>query len=149
MSDGSISQDEIDALLGGGSSSSSSPSKPVGSPGVVQGYEGLSKFIDGNLPQFSSKLGTATGSTASIAKGNIEVKDKDAFLKQLPDMVVATYIDFSGSLQGGRTFVLSEELSKKIIELENHETDVEIDDMGLSIISEGISQFAAAELTSL
>lgn len=149
MSDGSISQDEIDALLGGGSSSSSSSSKVASSVGIAPGYEGLSKFVDGNLPQFSSKLGTATGSTASVVKAGIEVKEKDAFLKQLPDMVVATYIDFSGSLQGGRTFVLSEELSKKIIELENHETDVEIDDMGLSIISEGISQFAAAELTSL
>ena len=144
MSDGSISQDEIDALLSGGSSSSSTPKSSV-----AKGYEGLSKFIDGNLSSFSSKLGTATGVSASIAKVALEEREKDAFLKQLPDMVLATYIDFTGALQGTRIFILSEELAKKVIELENHESDVEIDDMGLSIISEATSQFAGAELTAL
>jgi len=144
MSDGSISQDEIDALLSGGSSSSSAPTSSV-----AKGYEGVSKFIDGNLSSFSSKLGTATGVSASITKVALEEQEKDAFLKGLPDMVLTTYIDFTGTLQGARTFIFSEELAKRIIELENHESDVEIDDMGLSIISEATSQFAGAELTAL
>ena len=149
MSDGSISQDEIDALLSGGGSSSAaapSPSKPVT---IQAGFDGLGKFTAGNTPSFSAKLSTATGASASISLSAVEEKEKEGFLKQLPDMVVATYIDFSGMMQGGHTFVLSEALAKKIIELENHEKDVEIDDMGLSIISEGISQFVGAEVTSL
>ena len=143
MSDGSISQDEIDALLSGGSSSSSK------SGNVAKGYEGFAKFVEGNVSEFSSKLGTATGASVSFVNAGIEEKEKDPFLKQLPDMVVATYVDFSGSAQGGHIFILSEELAKKIIELENHESDVEIDDMGLSIISEGMSQFVGSQLTAL
>ena len=145
MSDGSISQAEIDALLGGGSSSSSGDAG--GSD--VQAFAGVSKFIDGNISQFSAKLGVATGSTADLVKIAVEEKEKDAFLEQLPDMVVATYIDFSGAMQGGHIFILSEDFAKKIIELVNHEENVEIDDMGLSIISESASQFVGAELTAL
>jgi hypothetical protein len=149
MSDGSISQDEIDALLSGGSSSSA-PAPSSTKPTVIQaGFEGLAKFTSGNAPSFSAKLGTATGASASILMTAVEEKEKESFLKQLPDMVVATYIDFSGMMQGGHIFVLSESLAKKIIELENHEKDVEIDEMGLSIISEGISQFVGAEVTAL
>ena len=143
MSDGSISQDEIDALLSGGNSSSKSNGAATSS------YAGVSKFVEGNVSSFSSKLSSATGVTANIVSSGVEEKDKEAFLKQVPDMVVATYIDFSGAMEGGHTFVLSEELARKIIELENHEKDVEIDDMGLSIISEGISQFVGAEVTAL
>ena len=144
MSDGSISQDEIDALLSGGSSSSTSKKGDI-----AKGYEGFAKFVEGNIPEFSSKLGTATGSAVSFSNAGVEEKTKDPFLKALPDMVVAAYIDFSGSMQGMHTFVLSEDLAKKIIELENHESDVEIDDMGLSIISEGMSQFVGSQLTAL
>ena len=127
MSDGSISQAEIDALLGGGSSSSTAT--PSGSGVGGQSFDGASKFVDGNILQFSSKLGVATAATASFVKTAVEEKEKDSFLQELPDMVVATYIDFAGMMQGGHTFVLSETLAKKIIELENHEKDVEIDDM--------------------
>ena len=149
MSDGSISQDEIDALLSGGSSSSTSASSPK-KQGVIQpGFDGFAKFAGANTASFSTKLGSATGASATILLTSLEEKEKESFLKQLPDMVVATYIDFSGMMQGEHTFVLSEALAKKIIELENHEKDVEIDDMGLSIISEGISQFVGAEVTAL
>jgi len=147
MSDGSISQAEIDALLGGGSSSSTAT--PSGGGVGGQSFDGASKFVDGNILQFSSKLGVATGSTANFVKIAVEEKEKDVLLNELPDMVVATYIDFAGAMQGGHTFVLSEDLAKKIIELENHEESVEIDDMGLSIISETASQFVGAELTAL
>ena len=149
MSDGSISQDEIDALLSGGSSSSAPAPSPKKATVIQPGFDGFAKFAGGNAPSFSTKLGTATGASASISLGSLEEKEKESFLKQLPDMVVATYIDFSGMMQGEHTFVLSEALAKKIIELENHEKDVEIDDMGLSIISEGISQFVGAEVTAL
>ena len=149
MSDGSISQDEIDALLSGGSSSSTSSPSPSKEMVVQAGFDGLAKFASGNVPSFSTKLGSATSASASISLLAVEEREKEGFLKQLPDMVVATYIDFSGMMQGGHTFVLAEGLAKKIIELENHEKDVEIDDMGLSIISEGISQFVGAEVTAL
>mgnify|MGYP000558704654 CR=1 FL=1 len=76
MSDGSISQAEIDALLGGGSSSSSD----VGGAGG-QSFEGVSKFVDGNISQFSSKLGVTTGSTASFTKSAVEEKENDVIVE--------------------------------------------------------------------
>ena len=146
MSDGSISQAEIDALLGGGSSSSGAAD--AGGAGT-KGFGGVSKFVDGNISQFSSKLGVTTGSTASFTKNAVEEKEKDAFLQMLPDMVVVAYIDFAGTMQGGHTFILAEDFAKKIIGLVNHEENVEIDDMGLSIVSESASQFVGAQLTAL
>ena len=64
-------------------------------------------------------------------------------------MAVATLIDFSGAMAGDHAFMMSPELAKKIVSLVNHEDNVEIDDMALSVISETIAQYVGTELSYL
>ena len=75
MSDGSISQDEIDALLSGGSSSSTSSPSPSKEMVVQAGFDGLAKFASGNVPSFSTKLGSATSASASISLLAVEERE--------------------------------------------------------------------------
>ena len=52
-------------------------------------------------------------------------------------------------MTGDHAFMMTPELAKKIVSLVNHEDNVEIDDMALSVISETIAQYVGTELSYL
>ncbi|HNQ97281.1 MAG TPA: flagellar motor switch protein FliN, partial [Treponemataceae bacterium] len=150
MSDGSISQDEIDALLagvdmGGMGAASAAPSSQF-SDGQITALKG---FINANIPALKSNLDSMTGQSIDFGEPVIEVIQRDAFLRKLPEMIVATVIDFSEALSADHLFLLAPEFAQKLVSLVNHEPNAELDDMSLSVISETISQHVGIELTAL
>lgn len=151
MSDGSISQDEIDALLSGvgGGGIASAPAAGAGDDLVGFKKTALLQFTKENIPGLSSNLESMTGKSVSISEPVIEFSDRETFLRKVSEMTVATLIDFSGSMSGDHAFMMSPELAKKIVSLVNHEDNVEIDDMALSVISETIAQYVGTELSYL
>ncbi len=146
MSDGAISQDEIDALLSGvdmgGLSSSSSVSVNINT--AV-----LEKFADGIKGELISKINSMTGAEFSISNSSVEVADRDQFLSKIPEMVVAVMIDYSVALKGDHLFVLSSEFGQKLTSLINKEEQAELDDMALSVLSEVISNHTGTEINEL
>lgn len=151
MSDGSISQDEIDALLSGvgGGGIASAPAAGAGDDLAAFKKTAMLQFTKENIPGLSSNLESMTGKTVSISEPVIELSDREAFLRKVSEMAVATLIDFSGAMTGDHAFMMSPELAKKIVSLVNHEDNVEIDDMALSVISETIAQYVGTELSYL
>ena len=151
MSDGSISQDEIDALLSGvgGGGIASDPAAGAGDDLAAFKKTALLQFTKENIPGLSSNLESMTGKTVSISEPVIELSDREAFLRKVSEMAVATLIDFSGAMTGDHAFMMTPELAKKIVSLVNHEDNVEIDDMALSVISETIAQYVGTELSYL
>ena len=151
MSDGSISQDEIDALLSGvgGGGIASAPVAGAGDDLAAFKKTAMLQFIKENIPGLSSNLESMTGKTVSISEPVIELSDREAFLRKVSEMAVATLIDFSGAMTGDHAFMMTPELAKKIVSLVNHEDNVEIDDMALSVISETIAQYVGTELSYL
>ena len=151
MSDGSISQDEIDALLSGvgGGGIASAPAAGVGDDLAAFKKTAMLQFTKENIPGLSSNLESMTGKTVSISEPVIELSDREAFLRKVSEMAVATLIDFSGAMIGDHAFMMTPELAKKIVSLVNHEDNVEIDDMALSVISETIAQYVGTELSYL
>lgn len=151
MSDGSISQAEIDALLSGvGGGSTGAELSEAGGEGLSPFKQSaIVKFVKGNTAGLSSNLESMTGKSLTISSPTVELIEREGFLKKVPEMVVASLIDFSGSLSGDHVFVISPELSKKIVSSVNHEDTTELDDMALSVISETIAQYASTELTAL
>ncbi|MDD5790318.1 MAG: flagellar motor switch protein FliN [Spirochaetia bacterium] len=146
MSDGAISQDEIDALLSGvdmgGIAGGSSPSLNIDT-------SVLEKFADGIKDELKSKLNSMTGSDFSVETPSVEVIDRDQLLAKLPEMVVAVMADFSTGLKGDHLFVLSTEFAQKLTGLINKEEQAELDDMALSVISEVVSNHSGSEITEL
>ena len=150
MSDGSISQDEIDALLagvdmGGMGAASAAPSQKLND----NQNTALQEFLGGNIDGLKSNLSSMTGKTVKIGDPVIDVMKRDTFLRKIPEMVVACVIDFSTTLVGDHLFVLAPEFAQKIVSLVNNEGNAELDEMSLSVISETISQHVGIELTTL
>ncbi|WP_315450546.1 flagellar motor switch protein FliN [uncultured Treponema sp.] len=145
MSDGSISQNEIDALLSGMGGSGSAPADGAFTPAR---QEALQEFFDGNVLALSANLDSMTGKTVSVSNPVIELSGREAFLQKVPDMAVAVTIDFDGALTGDHLFVLAPEFAEKLVGLVNNEESVTIDDMALSVISETIAQYVGKEISA-
>lgn len=146
MSDGAISQDEIDALLSGvdmggitgGNSSSVNIDTSV-----------LEKFADGIKDELKTKLNSMTGSEFSVETPSVEILERDQLLAKLPEMVVAVMADFTTALKGDHLFILSTEFAQKLTSLINKEEQAELDDMALYVISEVVSNHSGTEITEL
>lgn len=145
MSDGSISQNEIDALLSGMGNSGDESSGGALSPAR---QETLQKFFNGTVPALSANLDSMTGKTVSVGNPTVELSSREAFLQKVPDMAVAVTIDFEGTLSGDHLFVLAPEFAEKLVSLVNNEENVTIDDMALSVISETIAQYVGKEISA-
>jgi flagellar motor switch protein FliN len=150
MSDGSISQDEIDALLagvdmGGMGAASAAPSQKMNE----SQNSALTRFLSENMDGIKSNLGSMTGKSVEIGEPQIEIMKRDNFLRKIPEMVAACVIDFNSALVGDHLFVLAPEFAQKIVSLVNNEANAELDEMSLSVISETVSQHVGIELTSL
>jgi len=145
MSDGAISQNEIDALLSGMSGAGDATAAGAFPP---ERQGALQKFFDGNVSALAANLDSMTGKTVSVGNPVIELSNRENFLQKVPEMAVAVTIDFDGSLTGDHLFVLAPEFAEKLVSLVNNEESVTIDDMALSVISETIAQYVGKEISA-
>ena len=150
MSEGSISQEEIDALLSGvdmGGLSGAVPATSAGSTNID--VPTLEKFTSGIKDRLAENLKNFTSGEASIGTPVVEISDRDQLLAKIPEIVVAVMADYSTGLNGDHLFVLSNEFAQKIVSLVNKEEEPSIDDMALSLISEAINMHSSTEIDEL
>ena len=150
MSDGAISQDEIDALLSGVSVDGLNSSGRVGGmPSVQLDTAVLQKFADELKTPFAENLNKMTGANFSADTPVVEQLDRDRLLAKLPEVVVNVLADFSSGLVGDHLYILAPEFAQKIVGLMNKEDNADIDDMALSVIAETVSTHTNDEIQAL
>jgi flagellar motor switch protein FliN/FliY len=155
MSDGALSQDEIDALLSGVDSSSleglgSAPSMPaVATAGSSADLQALQSFLSSTVDALSSNISMMITSTVSLKPPQATFSNRDSLLAQIPDTVTAVKADFNSGFPGEHMFIIPEAAAKTIASLMNKEDNIELDAMALSLIGEVISQFMGTQITSL
>jgi flagellar motor switch protein FliN/FliY len=159
MSDGALSQDEIDALLAGVDSSSlggglGGPAPMMAPPAAVAGgsedeRRALQNFLSSTVDALSSNISMMTGASASMKGPQVAFSSRDNFLAQLPDMVTVVKADFSSGFPGEHLYILPEATAKAIASLMNKEENIELDPMAMSVIGELISQMVGTQITSL
>lgn len=150
MSEGSISQEEIDALLSGvdmggltsGGTSSIVPEANIDVPT-------LQNFVSSTKDKFAEVIKNMTEKDTVISSAEVEVSDRDVFMSRLPEELIAVMADYSTGLIGDHLFVMSNELATKLVGLINKEDNPALDDMGLSVLSEVISSMSGSEITEL
>jgi len=149
MSDGALSQDEIDALLAGvDSTGMGAPAAPASS--LPDGdRKALQDFLAGTVSAQSSNLSMMTGTSVSLQAPQVEGVAREAFLQRLPDMVVVIKADFSSGFSGEHTFLMSQETAQRIASLMNKEENIELDEMAMSVIGEVVSQLTGTQITAL
>ena len=150
MSDGVISQDEIDALLSGVPMDGLNASGQVsGAPSANIDAATLPKFAGELKDPLVENLKQMTGVEVSAGEPTVEAATRDQFLAKLPEMVIATTADFSNGVKGDHLYVVSTECAQKLVSLINKEENAALDDMAMSVINETLSTHTNDEITAL
>lgn len=150
MSDGAISQDEIDALLSGVPIDGLNASGQVtNGPAVNIDTAALGKFAEELKQPLADNIKQMTGVDCTASNVVVESAVRDQLLAKLPEMVIAVMADFSNALTGDHIYIISTELAQKLVSLINKEENAALDDMSLSIISETLSTHTNDEITAL
>jgi flagellar motor switch protein FliN/FliY len=152
MSDGALSQDEIDALLAGVDSSSmggGAPAATATAGGSEADRAALEKFFSSTTGALSSNLSTLTGSSVSLRGPQVVYYSRDRFLPQLPDTVTVITANYTSGFPGEHIFIISEDTAKAIASMMTKEDSIQLDEMALSVIGEVVSQMVGTQITAL
>ena len=156
MSDGALSQDEIDALLAG--VDSAGMGAPGGAPVAAMAASGGSseddrrafqEFLSSNIGAESSNLSMMTGASVNLNDPQVSFTNRDALLGQFPDTVTVVKADFSSGFPGEHLFIMPEDTAKSIVGLMNKEENITMDEMAMSVIGEVVSQLVGTQITDL
>jgi flagellar motor switch protein FliN/FliY len=152
MSDGALSQDEIDALLSGVDSAglgSPAPTAPAAGGGSEDERKALQNFLSSAVNAESSNLSMMTGAAVSLKEPQVSFTNRESLLAQFPDMVTVVKADFNSGFPGEHLFIIPEETAKRIASLMNKEENIELDAMAMSVIGEVVSQLVGTQITAL
>jgi flagellar motor switch protein FliN len=160
MSDGALSQDEIDALLSGAGVESSPlgggghPAAATMAPPMASGSDdfdvgALKGFFSSVTDALSSNLSALTGATVTLSPPQAASFNRDSFLGQLPDKITVISANYTSGFPGEHIFILPEESAKAIASLMTKEDDIQLDDMAMSVLGEVVSQMVGTQITSL
>jgi flagellar motor switch protein FliN/FliY len=151
MSDGSLSQDEIDALLQGSDTiemESAIPGTAV-APLSDQEKESFGTLLQGVVESQSSNLSMLTGKGITIEAPKLDLLTPDQLTSELPDEVVEIKIDFTEGISGSHSYLMSPEAAIKIASLMLGQEGIELDEMALSTLSEAISNITGPTVTNI
>jgi len=153
MSDGALSQDEIDSLLAGLDGGAAAPSASGGgarassalSPQDAQAFKAV---LDATTGAQSQNLSMITGLAVTVQNPAVDGATRDSFLREVPEEVLCVVVPFAGSLPGDHAFVMSKETALKIASLANKDEGLsELDDMAISAVQECVSTLSGTEIT--
>jgi len=154
MSDGALSQDEIDALLAGVDSASLGVPSPAPATAAVAGRsederKAIQGFLSGTIDAQSSNLSMLTGKDVNFRGPNVVPMSREDLLPQLSDMVTVIKADFNSGFPGEHSFLFAEDTAKAIAALMNKEENIELDEMAMSVLGEVVSQMVGSQITAL
>ena len=150
MSDGAISQDEIDALLSGVAVDGLNSSGHVGNgPNYHIDIPTLQKLAEDLKPKLEENINKYTGNTFVVENPVVELSSRDKVLARLPEVVVGINADYNEGIKGSHLYILSTDFSLKLFALVNNEEATEVDDMVLSVVSEIVATHVSALINQL
>ncbi len=151
MSDGSLSQDEIDALLQGtGGMEFGGDAEPAGgntiSDAERQAFFAVIKDTVGSQKSNFSMLVT---NNASVEATGAEVLAGDGLLSRLADEVVEIGLDFSDGVEGRHLYLMDGASAIRIASPMMGQEGVELDDAAVNALQEAFSQVSGPVITAL
>lgn len=150
MSDGAISQEEIDALLSGVTVDGLNSSGHVGSgPSYKFDVPTLQKMADELKSKLEDNINKYTGANFTVGNPVTEETNRDRVLAKLPEVVIGIIADYNAGIKGDHFYLLSSEFALKLHQLVSNEDNTEVDDMVLSVVSEFVSTHIGAEINVL
>jgi flagellar motor switch protein FliN/FliY len=150
MSDGSLSQDEIDALLQGTDTIEvESAGGPAASPLSEAERATLQEMLRGVTESQGSNLSILTGKSVTIGDPAVRVRTPTDLAADAPEELVDVRVDLTDGLRGEHSYLLSRESAAAIASLMMGQKGVELDEASLSAVAEAITQITGTMATAL
>jgi len=158
MSDGSLSQDEIDALLQGtddigfDSSMNATPSSIGMTSGGALSQAEISTFqnlLKSAANNEGEALGAMVGKNVSLSNPKIEIVQVSDLQNQLPDDIVEVKMDYDTGLAGEHNFFIDIETAKIISGLMMGQEGGDLTEASLSALSEAMNTISGNASTTI
>jgi flagellar motor switch protein FliN/FliY len=149
MSDGSLSQDEIDALLQ--ETDNLEMETGAGLEGLLSDTERTRflRLLDGVAGAQASNLSILTRKSVSLEKPTLQVMAADSLAGSLPEELVDVRLDFSDGLRGEHSYILDLGTAQTVAGLMMGQAGVEMDDAALSAVAEALSQMSGPVVSEI
>jgi flagellar motor switch protein FliN/FliY len=147
MSDGSLSQDEIDALL----QETDNLEIDTGLEGLLADKEraGFLRLLEGVAPAQASNLSILTRKSVVLDKPTLQVVSGEELAGGLPAELVDVKVDFSEGVRGEHSYLLDLGTAQNIAGLMMGQAGVEMDDAALSAVAEALTQMSGPVATEI
>ncbi len=149
MSDGSLSQDEIDALLQETESLEIDTGFGGSEPLSEDEKSRFVSLLEGVIDSQASNLSILTRKNVNLERPTLDLVMGEDIIDQLPDEVVDVKIDFTDALQGEHSYLLDSGTAQAVAGLMMGQTGVELDDAALSAVAEALSQISGPVATEI
>ena len=151
MSDGSLSQDEIDALLQGGSGMDFGGGGGAGGGvgGSDQQVEAFRNIIAGTLESQRSNFSMLLSKQVSMQAPTAELVDADGLASRLGAQVVEIRQDLTEGVQASHFYLMAPDSATKIAEPLMGQEGVEVNDAAINALQEAIQQVSGPVITAL
>jgi flagellar motor switch protein FliN len=153
MSDGSLSQDEIDALLqGGGGGDPGAPGGGGASSGGGISDEAIGKFsslLESVVGGQSSNLSGLMGDkTVTIGNPDVAGIDEEGLRDELDDSLVQITINYGEAVEGTHSYIMSSSDAAKFAGFIVGQDQVEMGEMALEALKEALSTITGVALNT-
>ncbi len=148
MSDGSLSQDEIDALLqgSGGMDFDAGPTTPALTDQQRREFE---RLIHQTVGSQQSNLSLLVNNEVSINAPRVDLVDADGLTSGLPGEIVQIRMNLTEGAPGHHSYVLGGEAAVEIAGPMMGQEGVDLDDAAVNALQEAFSQIAGPVITAL
>ena len=153
MSDGSLSQDEIDALLQGSGDVDFGESQG-GAGGAGGGFgnaelEAFRKILDETLDSQASIFSMLLSKTVTVQNPKVTARNLNDFAGSLENMVVQVSVGLNGAVSGPHVFFVIPEAAQKISGPMMGEEQMELDEAAVNALQEAFSQITGSIATAI
>ena len=150
MGDGSLSQEEIDALLQGADDLGGAMDMGEVPAGISEADLDSIKSLTSDVAQsMGMTLSTITGKPVTIESVTVDQMTRDTFTTELTGQVVQITADFTEGAFGQHSYVLSQEPAKQVAALMMAQEEGDLTEMAISALTEGFSQMSSAAVTAM
>jgi flagellar motor switch protein FliN len=150
MSDGSLSQDEIDALLQGTDTiemdTGAGPSASPLSEGEKSAFQ---EMLRGVTESQGSNLSILTGKTVAIGDPTVKVRSPSEITSGQPEDVVDVRVDLTDGLHGEHSYIVPASIAGTVAGLMMGQPGGDLDEASLSAVAEAISQITGTAATAI
>ncbi len=149
MSDGSLSQDEIDALLQGDSMGFSTPSAGGDSGFSEKDKNDFSSFLGENVKSIESNLSGMLGENVTIGAPTVEVVNSSDIQSHFTDSIVEIKMDFNEGIVGPHSYIFEEKAAQVIAGKMMGQDDVDLNEAALSALEEAANTISGSTATAV